>query len=234
MQREAAGVASSVTGTTIKTARMKESYSKAFVCLAAISVVCLIASNLFATKLFAVGGIVLPAAVVIFPISYILNDCFTEVWGFRKAMLVVWLGFGLNVFVALAGQFAVWLPAASFWEGGEHFNFVFRMAPRVALASILAFLAGSFVNAKVMSRMKVASNGRRFGVRAILSSVAGEFADSLIFMPIAFFGTPFSILFRMMIVQVSFKVLYEIVILPVTAVFVKKLKAVEGVDHFDR
>ncbi len=213
---------------------MKETYSKAFVCLAAVSVVCLITSNLFATKLFALGGIVLPAAVIIFPISYILNDCFTEVWGFRKAMLVVWLGFALNVFVALAGQFAVWLPAASFWEGGEHFNYVFRMAPRVALASILAFLAGSFVNAKVMSRMKVASHGRRFGLRAILSSIAGELSDSLVFMPIAFIGTPVRVLLKMMLVQVSFKVLYEIVILPVTAMFVKKMKAVEGIDHFDK
>ena len=213
---------------------MKETYSKAFVCLAAVSVVCLITSNLFATKLFALGGIVLPAAVIIFPISYILNDCFTEVWGFRKAMLVVWLGFALNVFVALAGQFAVWLPAASFWEGGEHFNYVFHMAPRVALASILAFLAGSFVNAKVMSRMKVASRGRRFGLRAILSSIAGELSDSLVFMPIAFIGTPVRVLLKMMLVQVSFKVLYEIVILPVTAMFVKKMKAVEGIDHFDK
>lgn len=213
---------------------MKETYSKAFVCLAAVSVVCLITSNLFATKLFALGGIVLPAAVIIFPISYILNDCFTEVWGFRKAMLVVWLGFALNVFVALAGQFAVWLPAASFWEGGEHFNYVFRMAPRVALASILAFLVGSFVNAKVMSKMKVASHGRRFGLRAILSSIAGELSDSLVFMPIAFIGTPVRVLLKMMLVQVSFKVLYEIVILPVTAMFVKKMKAVEGIDHFDK
>ena len=220
--------ASSVTGTTIKTARMKDNFSKAFVCLAAISVVCLIASNLFATKLFAVGGIVLPAAVVIFPISYILNDCFTEVWGFRKAMLVIWLGFGLNIFVALAGQFAVWLPAASFWEGGEHFNYVFRMAPRVALASILAFLVGSWVNAKLMSVMKKADGERRFGVRAILSSVAGEFADSMIFMPLAFIGTPVDVLLKMMCLQVSFKVLYEIVILPLTAIFVKKLKKYES------
>lgn len=212
---------------------MKETYSKAFVCLTALFVVCLIASNLFATKIFAIAGITLPAAVIIFPISYILNDCFTEVYGFRKAMLVIWLGFVLNIFVVITAQLAVWLPAASFWDGGEHFNFVFRMAPRVALASILAFLVGSFLNAKVMSRMKIAEKGRRFGVRAIVSSLAGEFADSLIFMPIAFIGTPVKILFRMMLIQVSFKVLYEIVILPVTAIVVKKLKAYEGTDHFD-
>lgn len=202
-------------------------------CLAAVSVVCLVASNLFATKIFALGPFTLPAAVIIFPISYILNDCFTEVWGFRKAMLVVWLGFALNVFVAMMGELAVLLPGASFWEGAEHFNFVFKMAPRVALASILAFLVGSFVNAKVMSRMKVAEGGRRFGVRAIVSSLAGELADSLVFMPLAFIGTPLPVLGKMMLVQVSFKVLYEIIVLPLTATAVRALKKHEGVDTFD-
>ena len=202
-------------------------------CLAAVSVVCLVASNLFATKIFALGPFALPAAVIIFPISYILNDCFTEVWGFRKAMLVVWLGFALNVFVAMMGELAVLLPGASFWEGAEHFNFVFKMAPRVALASILAFLVGSFVNAKVMSRMKVAEGGRRFGVRAIVSSLAGELADSLVFMPLAFIGTPLPVLGKMMLVQVSFKVLYEIIVLPLTATAVRALKKHEGVDTFD-
>ena len=207
---------------------MNNSYSKAFVCLAALFVVCLITSNLFATKVFALGPFTLPAAVIIFPISYILNDCFTEVWGYKKAMLVIWLGFALNAFVALMGQFAVWLPGASFWAGGDHFDFVFRMAPRVVIASLLAFLVGSTVNALVMKTMKEVDGERRFGVRAILSSVAGEFADSLIFMPVVFIGTPWRTLGIMMLVQVSFKVLYEIVILPVTAMVVRKLKKYES------
>ena len=207
---------------------MNNSYSKAFVCLAALFVVCLITSNLFATKVFALGPFTLPAAVIIFPISYILNDCFTEVWGYKKAMLVIWLGFALNAFVALMGQFAVWLPGANFWAGGDHFDFVFRMAPRVVIASLLAFLVGSTVNALVMKTMKEVDGERRFGVRAILSSVAGEFADSLIFMPVVFIGTPWRTLGIMMLVQVSFKVLYEIVILPVTAMVVRKLKKYES------
>ena len=207
---------------------MNNSYSKAFVCLAALFVVCLITSNLFATKVFALGPFTLPAAVIIFPISYILNDCFTEVWGYKKAMLVIWLGFALNAFVALMGQLAVWLPGASFWAGGDHFDFVFRMAPRVVIASLLAFLVGSTVNALVMKTMKEVDGERRFGVRAILSSVAGEFADSLIFMPVVFIGTPWRTLGIMMLVQVSFKVLYEIVILPVTAMVVRKLKKYES------
>jgi len=195
--------------------------------------VCLVTSNLFATKIFAIGSITLPAAVVVFPISYILNDCFTEVWGYRKALLVVWIAFAMNFLVVILGQLAVWLPAADFWEGGEHFNFMFKMAPRVALASLLAFLAGSSLNAFVMSRMKVADNGKRFGVRAILSSVAGECLDSLIFMPLAFIGTPVSVLAKMMLFQVSFKVLYEMLILPITSQVVKALKKHEQTDVYD-
>jgi len=196
-------------------------------------VVCLIASNLFATKVFALGKITLPASVIIFPISYILNDCFTEVWGYRKTRLVMWIAFAMCFFVVITGQLAVILPAASFWEGGDHFNYMFSMAPRVAIASLLAFLAGSNMNALVMSKMKVASKGKGFGWRAIMSSVAGEFLDSLIFLPIAFWGTPFSILSKMMLAQVSVKVLYEIIILPLTTMFTKYIKKKEGVDEFD-
>lgn len=198
-------------------------------------VVCLISSNLFATKVFHLfGGINLPGAVLIFPISYILNDCIAEVWGFRRARMVIWLAFIANLFVVLMGQVVVWLPAASFWDGGEHFNFVFNMAPRVFLASMLAFLAGSTMNALVLSKMKISSEGKRFGVRAIVSSLAGEMLDSLIFMPIAFWGTPVGVLLAMMAAQVSFKVLYEVLVLPITTWAVRRVKASEGVDVYDR
>ena len=203
--------------------------------MAVLFTVCLITSNLLATKVFAIGSkITLPCAVLVFPLSYILNDCFTEVYGYRKARLVIWLAFAMNVLTVLFGQIAVWLPAAGFWQGGEHFNFVFGMAPRVVLGSILAFLAGSTLNSLVLSKMKVADKGKRFGVRAILSSVAGELLDSLIFMPIAFIGTPVKVLASMMLFQVSFKILYEIVILPVTALVVRRVKASEGIDVYDK
>lgn len=201
--------------------------------MAVLFVVCLIASNLFATKVICLWKINLPGAVLIFPISYILNDCICEVWGFRKSRLVIWIAFAMNIFVVLVGQLLVWMPAASFWDGAPHFDYMFNMAPRVVAASLLAFLVGSTLNSLVMSKKKVADQGRRFGVRAILSSLVGEFADSLIFMPIAFWGSPVLSLLNMMVAQVSFKVLYEIIILPVTAAVVKKVKAFEGVDTFD-
>lgn len=212
---------------------MKAKYSTTFLLMAVLLTVCLIASNLFATKIISLWGINLPGAVIIFPISYILNDCICEVWGFRKARLVIWTAFAMNFFVVVAGQLVVWLPAAGFWDGAPHFDYMFAMAPRVVAASLLAFLVGSTVNSLIMSKMKLADKGRRFGVRAILSSVAGEFADSLVFMPIAFWGTPLKTLAFMMLAQVSFKVAYEIIILPVTSAVVRKVKACEGVDTFD-
>ena len=212
---------------------MKDKFSATFVLMAVLFTVCLVSSNLFATKVMSFWGINLPGAVIIFPLSYILNDCISEVWGYRKARFVIWTAFAMNILVVLLGQLLVWMPAASFWDGAEHFDYMFNMAPRVVGASLLAFLAGSHLNSMVISKMKISSEGRRFGVRAILSSLAGELVDSLVFMPIAFWGTPVRTLAMMMLAQVSFKVLYEILILPVTAAVVRKVKASEGVDTYD-
>ena len=196
--------------------------------------VCLIASNLFAVKIFLLWGwCVLPGAVIIFPISYILNDCLCEVYGYRKARLVIWMGFAMNFFFILASQLVIMLPGAPFWDGEAAFESVFSAAPKAAAASLLAFLAGSNVNAMIMSKMKVASNGKYFGVRAIASSVAGELIDSMIFIPIVFWNTGLKTVLTMMACQVSVKVLYEIIILPVTGVVVKYVKKKENIDTFD-
>ncbi len=196
--------------------------------------VCLIASNLFETKLFAVGPVNLTGGVIIFPISYIINDCLTEVWGYRKARLVIWSGFAMDFFVVAVAQIVVHLPAAPFWTGGEHFDFIFKMAPRVVLASLLAFFAGSTVNAWIMSRMKIRDNGRRFSLRAVVSSIGGETVDSLIFFPIAFFGLGLGRMLLLMVTQIFLKTLYEVIILPLTNIVVRRLKAYEGVDAYDR
>lgn len=196
--------------------------------------VCLIAANLLETKVIQVCGLTVTAGLLVFPISYIINDCIAEVWGFRKARLIIWSGFAMNFFVVLLGLIAVALPAAPFWEGEAHFNFVFGMAPRIVAASLLAFLAGSFLNAYVMSRMKLASHGRHFSARAILSTVVGETADSLLFFPIAFGGLiAWQELLVMMGIQIVLKSLYEVVILPVTIRVVRFIKRVDGSDAYD-
>lgn len=198
-------------------------------------VVCLISANLLEAKVVNVFGLTFTAGMIVFPISYIINDCVTEVWGYRKASILIWSGFAANFLVILFAKIAVMLPAASFWQGEEHFNFVFGLAPRIAFASLLAFLTGSFINAYVMSRMKVMSNGRHFSLRAVLSTVFGESADSIVFFPIAFAGLmPAKELFAMMITQVILKSMYEIVILPVTIKVVKLVKKVEGDDVYDK
>lgn len=196
--------------------------------------VCLVAANLLETKVVQLGPVAVTAGLIVFPVSYIINDCIAEVWGFRKARLIIWMGFLMNFFVVALGQLAIAIPAAPFWEGEEAFDFVFGMAPRIAAASLMAFLVGSFINAYVMSRMKVASQGRHFSARAILSTVAGESADSLIFFPLAFGGLmPVNELVKMMVVQVVLKTAYEVVILPVTIRVVNYIKRVDDSDVYD-
>ena len=211
-----------------------QTVSVSFMLLGILFSVCLIAANLLEAKVVQVGAISITAGFIVFPVSYILNDCIAEVWGFRKARLIIWAGFAMNFFVILLAQAAVALPAAPFWNGDEHFNFVFGLAPRIAFASLTAFLVGSFINAYVMSRMKLASNGKNFSARAIVSTLFGESADSLIFFPIAFGGLiPFNELIKMMIVQAVAKTLYEIVVLPVTIRVVRYVKKVDGSDVYD-
>ncbi|MBW9201431.1 VUT family protein [Bacteroidales bacterium SW292] len=213
---------------------MKQTVSVPFMLLGILFNVCLIAANLLETKVISVGGLTVTAGLLVFPVSYIINDCIAEVWGFRKARLIIWTGFAMNFFVVSLGLIAVALPAAPFWEGEAHFNFVFGMAPRIVAASLAAFLVGSFLNAYVMSRMKLRSGGRHFSVRAIVSTVVGETADSLLFFPIAFGGIiVWRELLTMMVLQVLLKSLYEVIILPVTVRVVRLIKRIDGSDAYD-
>jgi len=213
---------------------MKEKVSVPFMLLGILFNVCLIAANLLETKVIQVGNLTVTAGLLVFPISYIINDCIAEVWGFKKARLIIWSGFAMNFFVVGLGLIAVAIPAAPFWEGEEHFDFVFGMAPRIVAASLMAFLVGSFLNAYVMSKMKIASQGRNFSARAILSTIVGETADSLIFFPVAFGGIiAWKELLIMMGLQIILKSMYEVIILPVTIRVVKVIKKIDGSDVYD-
>ena len=213
---------------------MKEKVSVPFMLLGILFNVCLIAANLLETKVIQIGSLTVTAGLLVFPISYIINDCIAEVWGFKKARLIIWSGFAMNFFVVALGLIAVAIPPAPFGEGEEHFDFVFGMAPRIVAASLMAFLVGSFLNAYVMSKMKVASQGRNFSARAIWSTVVGETADSLIFFPVAFGGViAWKELLIMMGIQIVLKSLYEVMILPVTIRVVKAIKKIDGSDVYD-
>ena len=181
------------------------------------------------------GPLEMTAGLIVFPVSYIINDCMVEVWGYRRARFIIWLGFMMNFLFVLFGMLADLLPAAPYWTGEEGFNAIFGLAPRIAGASFLAFLVGSFLNAYVMSRMKLWSNGRNFSLRAIASTIVGESADSLVFFPLALGGVvPWEILPAMMISQVILKTVYEIIALPITIRVVKFVKRIEGQDTYDK
>ena len=213
---------------------MKEKVSVPFMLPGILFNVCLIAANLLETKVIQIGSLTVTAGLLVFPISYIINDCIAEVWGFKKARLIIWSGFAMNFFVVALGLIAVAIPAAPFWEGEEHFDFVFGMAPRIVAASLMAFLVGSFLNAYVMSKMKIASQGKNFSARAIWSTIVGETADSLIFFPVAFGGIiAWKELLIMMGIQIVLKSMYEVMILPVTIRVVKAIKKIDGSDVYD-
>jgi uncharacterized integral membrane protein (TIGR00697 family) len=218
----------------VKNKNMNKTFSLAFVLLGILFNVCLIVSNILEVKLVALGPVMATAGLMVFPLSYILNDCIAEVWGYRKARLVIWTGFAMNFLTVGFIQLAGLLPPAPGWDSQEAFVRVFDATPRIAIASFAAFLVGSFLNAYVMSRMKVRSKGRHFSLRAIASTVVGELADSIIFFPIAFAGTvPLDALLLLIVTQAGMKTAYEVVALPVTVRVVKYIKRIDGSDVYD-
>ena len=191
--------------------------------------VCLITANVLETKQIQIGCINITGGLLVFPISYIINDCASEVWGYRRAALVIWLGFAMNLFFVLFGALADAIPGAPYWHNDAGFHAVFGLAPRIAIASFAAFIVGSLINAYVMVRMKQRSGNKHFSLRAIVSTLFGEGADSLIFFPLALYGiVPNTELLYLIVSQIIFKTLYEIIVLPLTIRVVKIVKEKEA------
>ncbi len=213
---------------------MKETYSKWFVLVTALFVTCLITANIIAVKLIQLGGLILPAAVIIFPISYIVGDVLTEVYGYRQARRVIWLGFFCN-FIAVA---AIWaggmLPAAGFWEGQAAYARILGFTPRLLAASFVAYLIGEFSNAYVLAKMKIATQGRWLWTRTIGSTLIGQGLDSAVFIALAFGGViPLEGLITAMVTQWLFKSAYEAAATPLTYWVVNFLKRQEQIDVYD-
>ena len=196
--------------------------------------VCLITANVLETKQISLGPANMTAGLIVFPVSYILNDVVCEVWGNGRTRMLIWLGFAMNFFFVTMGAIADWIPGASYWDGEEGFHQIFGLAPRIAGASFLAFICGSFINAYIMSRMKLSSNGRNFSLRAVLSTIGGEMTDSIIFFPLALGGViPWEEMPSLVITQVTLKTVYEILVLPVTIRVVKFTKEHDHEDVYD-
>ncbi len=211
-----------------------ECVSKIFVVICAMFITCLLLSNLVAGKIIRIINISLPAAVILFPITYIFGDIFTEVYGFQKSKMIIWLGFACNVFAVFIYIVTIALPYPEFWTGQEAFRIVLGTTPRILVASLVGYLFGEFTNSIILSKLKVKMAGRKLWMRTISSTIVGEAFDTIIFIFISFWGNVNGgILLQMMIFQYIWKVCYEIVLTPVTYVVVKWLKNKEGIDIFD-
>ncbi|NLK51167.1 MAG: queuosine precursor transporter [Syntrophomonadaceae bacterium] len=208
--------------------------SPLFFWLASFFVTCLLISNIIAGKLIQVKGLVLPAAVILFPVAYILGDVLTEVYGFKRSRLVIWVGFAASAFMSLIFLLTVALPHPEFWGNQEAYTVVLGFTPRLVLASLIAYLIGEFSNAALLSKIKIITGGRWLWTRTIGSTLVGQGIDTLLFISIAFWGmlSP-SMLVGMMVAQYLWKVGYEIAATPLTYLLVKWVKNQEGLDTFD-
>lgn len=202
--------------------------------ISSLFVTCLITANLIAVKLIVVAGLVLPAAIIIFPLSYIVGDVLTEVYGYAQARRVIWLGFLCNLLMVVAVWLGGVLPAAPFWEGQSAYERVLGTTPRILGASFAAYLVGEFANAYVLAKMKLATKGKWLWSRTIGSTLVGQGLDSVVFMTLAFAGSiPGAGLGEAILAQWLAKSAYEAAATPFTYLVVNFLKAKEGLDAMD-
>lgn len=202
--------------------------------MAAFVAILLLSNLIGAAKLATLGGFTFGAGILFFPVSYVIGDVLTEVYGYANARRCVWMGFFALIFMAFMSFVVVAMPPAAGWEGQAAYESVFGSTWRIVLASVTAFWAGEFVNSFVLAKMKILTGGKHLWTRTIGSTVFGQFADSLIFYPIAFFGiwTNEQVL-TVMVTNWGLKVLWEAVLTPVTYIVVGWLKQREGADVFD-
>ena len=192
--------------------------------LTGVFTACLIVSNIIAGKTFDFFSFVLPCGVMIFPVIYIVNDVLAEVYGYEKARQVILLGFFMNLVAVICYNLTIWLPAPVFFENSEAFSIVLGSTLRLLVASFIAYLVGSLVNAKLMVYLKKWDEEKLF-FRCILSTLFGEGLDAIMFITIGFFGTmPTESLLVMIVAQALFKTVYEIIVYPITRTVIDKVK----------
>jgi hypothetical protein len=216
--------------------KMKKQVSALYMMFGLFFALCLVVANIVEQKLISIGPIEATAGLLIFPLSYIVNDVIAEVWGFKKVRLVIWGGFAMNFLAVIIFQLAILAPGSENFSAQHQqaFALVLGNTLRISMASLAAFLCGSFINAFVMSRMKQWSQGRGFSKRAVVSTLFGEGADSLVFFTLAFSGViPTRDLIILIGTQALMKTGYEILVLPITNIVVRYVKRIEGEDVID-
>jgi len=209
--------------------------SKFYQLISALFVTSLIISNIIAVKIGAFDSYFLPVAVILFPITYIIGDILTEVYGYSAARRAIWTGFTCNLVAVIAIYIAMKIPSAPFFENQKAFEQILGFAPRLLVASFVAYLVGQFANSVVLAKMKIKTNGKHLWMRTIGSTIVGEGLDSLIFITLAFYGVmPTSVIGGLIVTQWMFKTLFEVVLTPVTYAVVGYLKKTEQIDVYDK
>ena len=207
---------------------------KYFGMISTFFVATLMISNTVATKLFSLGPLIFTGGVLIFPITYIFGDILTEVYGYSRARKVIWTGFAALIFMSLIYWVVGLLPSAPTWQNQAAYASILGFVPRIVLASIIGYWAGSFANSFVLAKLKLLTRGKHLWTRTIGSTIVGEGVDTVLFVLIAFYGTISGQILGLAIVSgYIFKVAYEVIATPVTYKIVGFLKRAEGIDHYD-
>jgi len=212
----------------------KPTYSYRFVFIAALFITCIITANILIVKQITFCALILPAAIVIFPLSYIFGDVLTEVYGYAQTRRVIWLGFFCNLLTVVAIWVVGILPPAPVFEAQSAYERILGSTPRFLAASFLAYLAGEFINSYIMARMKLLTRGNWLWARTITSTLAGEGVDTVIVLLIGFWGVlPADVLAMMILGHWAIKSAYEVIATPATYAIVNHLKKQENIDHYD-
>jgi uncharacterized integral membrane protein (TIGR00697 family) len=210
------------------------SYSYRFVFITALFITSILASNILIVKQIVLFGLTLPAAIVVFPLSYIFGDVLTEVYGYSQARRVIWLGFFCNLLLVISIWLVGILPSAPVFDAQASYERILGNTPRFLIASFAAYLAGEFVNSYIMARMKILTKGKWLWTRTITSTVAGEAADTAIVLLIGFWGVlPPALILAMIFWHWLFKTCYEVIATPLTYMLVGYLKKAEKLDAYD-
>lgn len=208
---------------------------KYFSIITGLFAACLVISNLLDTKFFELGKTAFPAGIILFPIVYVFGDVFTEVYGYAQSRKAIWTGFFSLLIMVVFFEIARRLPAASFWEHQEAFDMILGKVPRIVIASITAYFVGEFTNSFIMAKLKLFQKGKSMAIRFVASTLAGQFVDTAVFIVIAFAGTlKFGDMVTVFISAWLFKVLWEVLALPISVPVVRWLKKVENEDYYDR